>query len=287
MSKITIFFSHLKERLDGRNIQINSEEKHTCLNCGTEYIGNYCNRCGQTDNIDKIKGRSVIRQLFMAFFSIDSNFFYSLFSLYSFPGEYIGGFLKGKRSGRIRPVELLVILCAIYAFLITLFPQQETSIFTFDSPNTINLIKSRLIAKMGSFYQSSSYIVLKNMALFFKDNFIFLQIANLPIYSIATWWAFGSTNKVNHYKFNLAEIIVIRIYISCMLLVVNCLWINMDNNNSIIVDFIINYWTFLELYGKRKINTFLRVMLFYFYSIVIGLSLIILGLTLLIIIAEI
>lgn len=276
MAKITVFFNHLRDRLDGSNIQINPEEKHTCLNCGTEYIGNYCNRCGQTDNVEKIRGHSVLRQLFLAFFSIDSNFFYSLLSLYSFPGEYIGGFLKGKRSGRLRPVELLVILCAIYAFLITLFPQPDISYFTIDNPTLVNAIKNRIIAIMGTFYQSPTYIVLKNTVLFFKNNFIFLQVIILPIYSIATRWAFGSTNKANHYKFNLAEIFVIRIYIACMLLVINCLWISIDNESSFIIETIITYWTFLELYGKGKINTFLRVMLSFFYSFAIGISLCIL-----------
>ena len=91
----------------------------------------------------------------------------------------------------------------------------------------------------------------------------FLQLLSISFYLIVTKLSFDTTNRRNNYKFNISELVVVRIYIACMTFVFNCLFLFLDDNWFTLLDVFITYWVYLQLFEKGAFKTFLRILWMY------------------------
>lgn len=110
---------HIK-LIQGRKTPPASNETCTCLNCGTTYTGNYCNRCGQSRNTPRYRLSNALRNIAGGFFNIDNGFGRTLLELLYRPGYMIRDFISGKRVGYFRPFQTLFILAALYIMAVQL-----------------------------------------------------------------------------------------------------------------------------------------------------------------------
>lgn len=97
-----------------------SNETCTCLNCGTVYTGNYCNRCGQNRNTSRYRLSNALRNIASGFLNIDNGFGRTLLELLYRPGYMIRDFISGKRTEYFRPFQTLFILAALYIMTVQL-----------------------------------------------------------------------------------------------------------------------------------------------------------------------
>ena len=93
-----------------------TDEKHVCLNCGQEYVGEYCPRCSQSSKVDKQISWSTISSGFLEAFNIEGRSFpRALWHLICRPGYMIGDYISGHRQMSYPPFKMLIIvaLCLV------------------------------------------------------------------------------------------------------------------------------------------------------------------------------
>ena len=92
-------------------------EMHCCFNCGQEYAGAYCPRCGQKARAGRITWITVKNGL-MDLFGLGSRSLpYSVWQLLWRPGYFISDYINGKWQVSFPPVKMLVIVALLVFFL--------------------------------------------------------------------------------------------------------------------------------------------------------------------------
>lgn len=90
-----------------------SEERHTCASCKTDYVGNYCPRCGQSAGV----GRFSFKKALLLFIDVwgvgNRSMFRSLRDLILRPGYMISDYLRGMQSAYFPPFKMFFLLTAL------------------------------------------------------------------------------------------------------------------------------------------------------------------------------
>lgn len=110
---------HIRQ-IHGKSIPPANEEPCTCLNCGTTYTGNYCNRCGQSRRTSRYRLSNALKNILGGLTNIDNGFGRTLLDLLYRPGYMIRDFIGGKRRLYFRPFQTLFILAALYIIAVQL-----------------------------------------------------------------------------------------------------------------------------------------------------------------------
>lgn len=93
----------------------------TCLNCGTEFTGEYCPKCGQKASTARITVKKSVQSLMATITALDGRFFRTMGNLFWRPGHLVRDYITGKRALYVHPVSLLSTLVAVYLFVIFIF----------------------------------------------------------------------------------------------------------------------------------------------------------------------
>lgn len=90
-----------------------SEERHTCASCKTEFIGNFCPRCGQSAGV----GRFSFKKAALLFLDVwgvgNRSMFRSIRDLVLRPGYMIRDYLRGMQSAYFPPFKMFFLLTAL------------------------------------------------------------------------------------------------------------------------------------------------------------------------------
>lgn len=93
-------------------------ENIDCLNCETNFSGNYCPNCAQRASTRRYSWGYVFSKDFVAEnFNFDRGFLLTLLHLTYRPGHLINEYLQGKRKKYFNAIGLLLVLLAIEAIL--------------------------------------------------------------------------------------------------------------------------------------------------------------------------
>ncbi|WP_276132110.1 DUF3667 domain-containing protein [Polluticoccus soli] len=93
----------------------------TCLNCGHQYVGNFCSSCGQKARTHRVTFSTIADEIPHTVFHVDKGFFYTLARLMKQPGKVIREFLDGKRISYFQPLSYLIILSTFCSFVSHIF----------------------------------------------------------------------------------------------------------------------------------------------------------------------
>ncbi|MCI5818895.1 MAG: DUF3667 domain-containing protein [Paraprevotella sp.] len=88
-------------------------ETKTCLNCGTEYQGNYCHKCGQPITTRRLSTKDFIITFLSSIIRMNKGFMFTCAKLVFKPWVVIADYVKGKRIIYTNPIQLLFVLCFI------------------------------------------------------------------------------------------------------------------------------------------------------------------------------
>lgn len=93
----------------------------TCLNCGTEFQGNFCPECGQSAKTDRITFRRLFSGEFLSgLFDLNRGFWRACKELIYKPGHLTIDYIEGKRKTYINFIGLLLVLLAVEAILLSI-----------------------------------------------------------------------------------------------------------------------------------------------------------------------
>jgi hypothetical protein len=98
--------SHLEER-----------SEKICLNCGTELIGRYCQKCGQENIEPKPSLGHLLKHFFNDVTHFDGRLFSTMKLLIIRPGFLSSEYLSGKRTSYLDPIRMFLFISATFFLL--------------------------------------------------------------------------------------------------------------------------------------------------------------------------
>ena len=101
--------------------EVETQAKTThCLNCGTEFEGNFCPECGQNADTGRFTMRFIFENLLAAFLSKDGGIWFTFRNLFTRPGAMVVEILKGKRRRYFSPFPMLFFTLTVYILLFSI-----------------------------------------------------------------------------------------------------------------------------------------------------------------------
>ena len=128
-------------QIRGKDYSEGKLERHECQNCGEQFNGNYCPRCGQTIKVERITMKNLISTFFREFTDLEDGFLYTIFELFYRPGYMIRDYLQGKRAHYFKPFKLLIIVGTVFFILARILDPAAFSSNSSDEANYNSLTR--------------------------------------------------------------------------------------------------------------------------------------------------
>lgn len=98
-----------------------------CLNCHTEFVGNYCPSCGQPASTQRFTVKKALMATLEVWGMGNRSLPRTVLHLIYRPGQMIGEYLDGKRMPFFPPVKMLFVLCIFFAVESSLLGEKTIS----------------------------------------------------------------------------------------------------------------------------------------------------------------
>lgn len=196
-----------------------------CLNCGTEFEGNFCPECGQNAETGRFTMRFIFENLLAAFLSKDGGIWYTLKNLFTRPGEMIVEILNGKRRRYFSPFPMLICALTVYILLYT-FTGSRGDINKIEQdlmdPGKTDNIEINL-GEESEKASSRANEIRKLVGLgfkFYNTHYTAVTMLTIPFFLFATRLWYGKHNRKRYYR---AEYLVAITYSMAMVVLFRCL----------------------------------------------------------------
>lgn len=154
-------------------------KRHTCKNCQTSFVGNFCNQCGQKASVGELTLHDVLHETWHGITHTDSGILRLLKDLFLRPKSVYLNFFSGQRKKYFSPVTFFLIMAAILLILgVKVFDYEDYRLKTFNEFGRYALMVTK-----------------------------FKTLLLLPIEVMITWALF-------HKQYNLAKHIVFWLYLN-------------------------------------------------------------------------
>lgn len=197
--------------------------KTKCLNCGTEFQGNFCPECGQSAETGRFTMKFIVENLLAAFTSRDGGVWFTLKNLFTRPGEMIVEILKGKRRRYFTPFPMLFFALTVYILLFT-FTGSRGDIKAMEkeyleAEETVNpeLEGKAQTAVMG--VNEFQRLVGQGFK-FYNNHYTAVFMLTLPFFLFATRVWYGKSNRKRYFR---AEYLVVITYSMVMVILYRCI----------------------------------------------------------------
>ena len=91
------------------------DKSHKCLNCGQEFVGNFCPRCSQSAETKSNVGWKTLANSVMDAFGLDTSpLLRTFWHLLWRPGHLISDYLNGKRQMCAPPLSTFIMAIMLY-----------------------------------------------------------------------------------------------------------------------------------------------------------------------------
>jgi hypothetical protein len=233
----------------------------TCKNCDEQFVGNFCNNCGQSAHTHTINWHYVGHDIQHGILHVDKGILYTLKELLLRPGVTIRNFLAGKRVNYFKPTAMLFLLATFYGFLYHYFDIHISTVYIDEG--------------------TKEYILQKKMEAWMASHYSLIMLASIPFSALASRLAFFKSG------YNYVEHLVINMYAASMkmgaLIVMFPLLYAAQKNDLIqyylpiyyIMDLALLAWVFLgvfNMYGitSRIVRSVLSYFILMFFIVTIG-----------------
>jgi hypothetical protein len=198
-----------------------------CLNCGTEFEGNFCPECGQDAKTSRFTLRFIWSNLLSAVLGRDGGIGYTIKNLFSRPGKMIVEILEGKRRKYVSPFPTLFLALTLYVLIFT-----ATGTKNIEIDNLPEDIDTELTVKVGektteinNNSTAAKQMLQKGAQLavdgyhFYLNHYTLCYMLTLPLFVVAARKCYG---KENRKRYNHAEYIVAIVYAMVILVLYRC-----------------------------------------------------------------
>lgn len=191
-----------------------------CLNCGTEFKGNFCPQCGQSADTKRFTIRFIFANLLKAILSNDGGIWVTLKSLFTRPGQMMVDIIDGKRKSYFSPFPMLFLTLSLYVIIFTFTGSQDID---FDS--LMGDDEAKVTVNVGEktheqILADKTKLFIINALKLYSKNYTAAFILTIPIYIMAARVSFG---KKNRKKYNWGEYCIPIVYSLILLVLYRCL----------------------------------------------------------------
>ena len=183
-----------------------------CLNCGTEFEGFFCPKCGQKSATGRFTMKFLIQNLLVGIFGNDGSVWFTLKKLFSRPGTMVMEILDGKRKSYFSPFPMLFCALAFYILLFTLTGTVDDT--------RVDLHGEDFVVSLNKY----NYILSSNQLSRFLDaywnHYTTSTLLTLPLIVVAARACFGKKNRKRYYW---AEYCVPIVYAMVLTTLFRCL----------------------------------------------------------------
>lgn len=243
-----------------------SDEEHTCQVCGASFRGNYCPQCGTNSAGGKREStKSTLLQYLDTLWGIGSmKFPRTAWHLIWRPGYMIGDYLDGKRQPYCQPIAMLIGTTLFYTIILSFF-----GISLFGTTEDIEPMTEEMKSLAESGSVTASFIGQYFSALYrnWQEDHVALALFTKQFATlIFTYLLFRKSPS--HPKTNLAENIVILLYMICLMEILSMIWIipfGTSCPDSFFLPFeiklIMFFIVYRQLFGFRNGRTFWKALI--------------------------
>ena len=194
-----------------------------CLNCGTEFEGNFCPQCGQSAETGRFTMRFIFENLLAAFLSKDGGIWFTLKNLFTRPGAMIVEILKGKRRRYFSPFPMLFFTLTVYILLFSItgsredFKTIEQKIVEAEKEEEAEITVNDSSVNIG---KTKFFKLIGNAVAFYNNHYTAVTMLTIPLFLFATRAWYGKTNRKRYFR---AEYLVAIAYSMVMVVLFRCL----------------------------------------------------------------
>ena len=200
-----------------------------CLNCGTDFEGNFCPECGQSAETGRFTMRFIWENLLAAFISKDGGIWFTLKNLFTRPGAMIVEILNGKRRRYFSPFPMLICVLTIYILLASVTGSRDNYRNAEQKFSDIEITKNDDSGEQSPDAEEGKDFVkgynqvkkmIGNCIMFYNNHYTVIFMLTLPLFLLAARVCYGKNNRKRYYR---AEYLVAITY--SMVIVVIFLWL--------------------------------------------------------------
>jgi len=174
-----------------------------CLNCGREFEGDFCPKCGQSAKTGRFTIKFIWENLIAAIFGTYGGILFTFKNLFIRPGKMMVEILDGKRRSYFSPFPMLL-------FTLTLF------ILVYSFTGSRDYVKrAETIAEASKNGDDQvNYVVQKTMSealTFYNDHYTLCYLLTLPLLAFTARVCYGRQNRK---RYNWTEYVIILVYAS-------------------------------------------------------------------------
>lgn len=101
--------------VSGSDSLVETGAPESCVNCGRALLGPYCTACGEQRASDRdYSFWGFAKEALQTFTSADRSFLSSIRTLLNRPGELTAEYMRGRRVGTMRPLQLFLLVNVVY-----------------------------------------------------------------------------------------------------------------------------------------------------------------------------
>lgn len=180
-----------------------------CLNCGTEYRGNFCPNCGQSALTKRFTLAQTLKHVLFIFTKFDDTFWHTTFELFTRPGHMVRDYLRGHRAEYLRPLQLLICLITAYLIVVHLGFGENALGYSniFNNVDSVDKIMENEAANM--------VITMAEKAM---NSMLVSTLMSITLLAFCTFWSFRRIKEGKAYNF--AEHFYAMVYLQCIFMII-------------------------------------------------------------------
>ena len=204
--------------------EVETQTKIThCLNCGTEFEGNFCPECGQVAETGRFTMKFIYENLLSAFISKDGGIWFTLKNMFTRPGAMIVEILNGKRRRYFSPFPMLFFVLTVYILLFT-FTGSRSDVQAIEqeikeTELQIDLENDEKTQIALSRLNEIKKLVSQGLKIYYT-HYTVVTMLTIPLFLFATRAWYGKHNRKRYYR---AEYLVAITYSLVMVVLFRCL----------------------------------------------------------------
>ena len=201
-----------------------------CLNCGTEFEGNFCPECGQSADTGRFTMKFIWENLLAAFTSKDGGIWFTLKNLFTRPGAMVVEILNGKRRSYFSPFPMLFFALTIYILLFSItgshgdIQQMEKEYLEMEKEDKQTadtaIMDLQMNEKEITVRKSKIFKIVGKGFKFYNNHYTTIFMLTIPFFLFATRAWYGKNNRKRYYR---AEYLVAIAYSMVMVVLYRCL----------------------------------------------------------------
>lgn len=188
-----------------------TDERNTCVNCGTSFTGRFCPQCGLRAHFERVSSKTVL-QGFLDIWGFGSrSMIRSIHELFWRPGYMMRDYLSGHQPLYFPPFKMLIIMTLLFALVCSLRGIEPSA----DGAFVYGDVIPRYCDHQWVVY---TFAKIDKALVWLHVHPAYSVIAAGIFYIVASWIVFQR-------RMSFFEVFFSQIYISCQMQITGALWV--------------------------------------------------------------